>query len=265
MQPFCNLIHQLASVFAVFQQLADQSYGKAYFPLARMYWGGQGISKNCYKAEYYSRMAFDWCIANQELNDPEIWTDLGLMYEYESEEEAAFWYSKAAKQGNPNAQNLLGLMWKNGNCEEGENFDEAYFWYRKAAEQGHAEAQTNLGLMWEYGDGVEQDNDEAVYWYGKAAEQGHADGQYYLGRMYQDWYGGVVGECYFQTEFWWRKAAEQGNPNGQCALGWLYKHGWGLVEQDDIQAEFWYRKAAEQGNKEAQNNLTNRGINWKDK
>ena len=67
-----------------------------------------------------------------------------------------------------------------------------------------------------------------------------------------------------QTVFWYRKAAEQGYGHAQNGLGWMYDKGRG-VEQDDIQAIFWYRKAAEQNHVDAQEYLTNRGINWKDK
>lgn len=76
LQSYSDRLKQLADIFIVFQQLADQGYGKAYFPLARMYWGGQRISKNIEKENYYSRMAFDWCFVNQRLNDPEIWNNL---------------------------------------------------------------------------------------------------------------------------------------------------------------------------------------------
>ena len=47
----------------------------------------------------------------------------------------------------------------------------------KAAEQGDAEAQFNLGAMYANGAGVELDIVEAVKWYRKAAEQGHATAQ----------------------------------------------------------------------------------------
>ena len=103
------MIQQLADVFTVFQKLADTGYGKVYFPLASIYRGGQGMSQNIEKAHYYSRLAFDWCSANQALKDPEIWSDLGCMYQSgwsveQSYEQAVFWYRKAAEQGHAAAQ-----------------------------------------------------------------------------------------------------------------------------------------------------------------
>ena len=58
--------------------------------------GGQGISKNIEKARYYERLALDWCFANQGMDDPEIWRDLGRMYKIgrgveQDDEQAVFW------------------------------------------------------------------------------------------------------------------------------------------------------------------------------
>jgi hypothetical protein len=49
---------------------------------------------------------------------------------------------------------------------------EAVNWYSKAAEQGNANAQYNLGLMYNSGEGIPQNDAEAVNWWRKAAEQG---------------------------------------------------------------------------------------------
>ena len=64
-----------------------------------------------------------------------------------------------------------GLMYDNG---EGVPEDDATAvkWYTKAAEQGNADAQYNLGLCMTDGRGVPEDDATAVKWYTKAAEQG---------------------------------------------------------------------------------------------
>ncbi len=147
LQPLFSKLRQLADVYIAFQQLADQGYGKAYFPLARMYWGGQGISKNIDKADYYSHMAFDWC-DNLDDTDPEIERDLGWMYQY----------GRGVEQ----------------------DYDFAVIYYEMAAEQGYASGQYDLGSMYDKGCGVEQNYEQAVFWYRKAAEQSHAAAQHYL-------------------------------------------------------------------------------------
>jgi len=265
LQPFYDKFRQLADAYIVFQQLADKGYGKAYFPLARMHRGGQGISKNSDKADYYSQTSSDWCDSSDNI-DPEIERDLGWMYEYgcgvkQDDEQAVFWYRKSAEQGHASGQNNLGLMYANGRGVKQDD-EQAVFWYRKSAEQGHASGQNNLGFMYDKGRGVKQDDIQAVFWYRKSAEQGHAFGQNNLGFMYDK--GRGVKQDDEQAVFWYRKVAEQGDALGQYYLGQMYAKGQG-VEQDDEQAVFWYRKAAEQGNTWAQEKLTNLGINWKNK
>ena len=80
--------------------------------------------------------------------------------------EAVKWYQKAVEQGDPWAQNNLGLMYSKG--RGGSKLSQAVKLYRMAAEQGHVEAQNNLGLMYSKGRGVQQDFAEAVKWFRKA-------------------------------------------------------------------------------------------------
>jgi hypothetical protein len=51
----------------------------------------------------------------------------------------------------------------------------AAYWYRKAAEQGDANSQYSLGLMYEGGLGVPQDYAEAYFWL-DLATSGKLDG-----------------------------------------------------------------------------------------
>jgi TPR repeat protein len=47
--------------------------------------------------------------------------------------------------------------------------------YRLAAKQGDAEAQNNLGIMYANGDGVPQNNVRGYIWWSVAAAQGEED------------------------------------------------------------------------------------------
>ena len=116
---------------------------------------------------------------------------LGWMYDKgegvpEDKKEAVKWYTKAAEQGDADAQHNLGNMYYHGKVDEDgyRNYREAFKWYTKAAEQGVAEDQFFLGEMYGGGFGVAQDTKEAVKWYTKAAEQGHAEAQWQLGLYY---------------------------------------------------------------------------------
>ena len=67
-----------------------------------------------------------------------------------------------------------------------ENKTEAANWYRKAAKQGDKEAQNNLGVLFLNGEGVPQDKSEAEFWFRKAAEQGVEAAQNNLDLILQD-------------------------------------------------------------------------------
>ena len=159
--------------------------------------------------------------------------------------------SKAAEQGNADAQYILGVMYDSGEGVR-QDYAEALKWYRKAAEQGLVEAQFYLGLMYYSGQGVQQDYAEALKWYRKAIERGNASAQFFLGLMYYS--GEGVREDYAEAVKWYRKAAEQGVARAQLNLGWMYASGKG-VRQDYAEASKWYRKAAEQGVAGARYNL----------
>jgi TPR repeat protein len=86
--------------------------------------------------------------------------------------------------------------------------EKAFSSLTKAAEQGNADAQFNLGAMYAIGQGVAKDQKTAVLWYIKAAEQGNAYAQFNLGAMYA--YGRGVVKDEKTAIFWYTKAAEQG-------------------------------------------------------
>ena len=97
--------------------------------------------------------------------------------------QAAYWYTKAAEQGNAAAQYYLGFYYEKGNGVR-QDYKQAAYWYTKAAEQGNAGAQYNLANLLKNGTGVLEDHKQAVYWYTKAAKQGLGLAQFNLGICY---------------------------------------------------------------------------------
>lgn len=77
--------------------------------------------------------------------------------------QAAFWYRKAADQGNISAQIHLADLYRDGRGVA-RDMAQAVVWYRKAADQGDVGAQGTLGLLYSVGMGVTQDYVEAYYW-----------------------------------------------------------------------------------------------------
>jgi TPR repeat protein len=197
-----------------------------------------------------------------EKGQPEAQVILGYIYKNrpgdpKDKRTAVNWFLKAAKQGNATAEANLGLMYAKGLGVQ-YDLEIAGGWFHKAAEQGNAFAQKCLGYMYQIGLGVTQDDTTAVSWYGKAAEQGDADAQARLGDLYSTM---VLSEEALRVQaahnalFWLRKAAEQGDPNGLRRLGDQYYIGVNSVPQSYENAIIWYRKAADLGDVQSQSQL----------
>lgn len=83
--------------------------------------------------------------------------------------------------------------------DEGD-YEKAAKLYSPLAKDGNAEAQYVLGMMYRAGRGVPHDYNEARKWYLLAAEQGHPVAQFYLGWMYAR--GRGVPKDYIQSHMW---------------------------------------------------------------
>lgn len=193
------------SAFKIFQQLSNENYCKAYYPLSILYSGRNDIENGHIHATHYTRLAFDWCLDNQSNDDAELWCDLGDMH-----------YPMAVNYGVTYSKEIAESL------------------YRKAAERGYARGQWELGYMYESGRVVETNYEQAVYWYRKAADQDDSGFQYDFGEMF--FYGNCcVEQNYLQAMYWYKKAAEQGDSRGVRKLGIMYKYGMD-VPKDETEA-----------------------------
>ena len=123
-------------------------------------------------------------MALAEEGDAKAQMKVGLAFDKEGNyEEAALWYRMAAEQGVSEAQNNLGVMYKDGQGVE-QDFKEAAHWFLLAAQQDNTLAQLNLGWLYHAGKGLRQNADSARYWYSKAAQKGHATAHLNLGILY---------------------------------------------------------------------------------
>ena len=209
-------------------------------------------------------------------------------FEAKDYEIAVKYFTSAAKQGNAEAQFMLGYCYKAGIGVEA-NGAEAEKWFHKAAEQGDQSAAKLLEVpkllkaiedndentireiqetwlkdaarkateendrMSQLGLAVSQENkgnmSEAIKWYRKAAENGDHLAQYRLGNFYDKGEGGVQQDK-AEAVKWFRMGAEQNVINCQYVLGLHYENGDG-VDKDMDEAVKWYRKAAENGQRDA--------------
>ncbi len=90
---------------------------------------------------------------------------------------------KAAQKGDAEAQVSIGNAYKSG---EDQDDEQAVYWWHKAAKQGHAGAQRVLGHLYYEGKCVNQDYEQAAQWYRKAAEQGEIPAQLNLAKCYDE-------------------------------------------------------------------------------
>ncbi len=145
--------------------------------------------------------------------------------------EAARWYEKLARQGDPRAQTSLGLMYARG-YGVGKNIDTARRWWSFAASQNDPGAQYNLGVIYSTGDGVPLDYPQAVRWLDLAAQRGHVQAQHNLAMLYHE--GKGAGHDPVRAYFWMKVAALQGDDLSRDALKLV---GQGLSEGQVRQAE----------------------------
>jgi len=92
-------------------------------------------------------------------------------------------WERLADQGDAQAQNNLGYMYKTG-LGTPVNYQRAIYWYELAADQGRVEAIYDLAIMYDEGLGVTRDYEEARWLYERAAREGFADAHNNLGVIY---------------------------------------------------------------------------------
>ena len=120
-----------------------------------------------------------------------------------------------ASSGYAPAQFRIGLMHAFG-VGVPKNAEQAAYWYRKAAHQGEVAALYYLAMMYAKGDGIRRDPGQALHWMGQLARRNYAPAQFRLGELYGDGSAGPADRD--ESLRWLRKAADQGYPPAMRAL-----------------------------------------------
>ncbi|HBM0722299.1 TPA: sel1 repeat family protein, partial [Salmonella enterica] len=92
-----------------------------------------------------------------------------------------------------------------------QDYQQAIYWFRKAADQGDDDAYNSIGWMYKCGHGVEQNYSLALEWFHKSAECNNSSGWYNLGCMYRDGHG--TAQDLQQALYWFKKAQPTGKWN----------------------------------------------------
>jgi TPR repeat protein len=198
-----------------------------------------------------------------EQGDAAAQTGLGILYDNgcavpKDEAQAFVWYSKAADQGNAEAEYRLGQAYVQGARNLPRDRSQGLALMIRAGEHGHATSLCSIGDFYRNGlFGFPKDDAEAIAWYRKAADLGSDTAEGHLAVAYE--LGRGVPKDLVQATSWYRrseahtrKQAEDGDVAAQLALGLMYEWGLGVmsglgtIPMDKSAALFWYRKAAEQ-------------------
>jgi TPR repeat protein len=203
------------------------------------------------------------------------------------EKQAAYWFERAAVQGNVAAQKMLGDLYEQGRGVP-ENLKVSADWRTKAALRGNTDAQVSLGKMYLAGGGVEKSPEKAEYWLQRAAIEGNSEAQFLLGKMYKlrdsnareqalsgnmlaksasQGFGSAaeflqfmenarykVSELFHQRPADIHKLAEDGDADSQYRLATRYESGHG-EPQDNAKTLYWFKKAADNGHVMAMKSL----------
>ena len=79
-------------------------------------------------------------------------------------------YLIAAKNGDANAQDMVAaLYYQGGNSPIKQDYEQAFYWVSKSAAQGDYAGEMALGKMYQYGRGPGVDPVKAQYWFNQAA------------------------------------------------------------------------------------------------
>lgn len=125
--------------------------------------------------------------------------------------------AKAAKAGNPQAQDTFGQLLLMGSPAL------AIEWFKRASDQGYATASYDLGLAYLIGRGVKKNEAKGCELFLKSAQQGNDSGEYSIGTCY--YYGVGLGRDSSRAFEWYQKAAAQDFPLAENGLGIMYGTG----------------------------------------
>jgi hypothetical protein len=126
---------------------------------------------------------------------------------------AADLYLPLAQGGDATAQFNLGVMYDQGQGVPRDD-QQALYWYRKAADQDFVEAQFNIGIMYAIGQGMPKDFKQAADWYRKAAIQGYVEASRALANLYL--FGQGVPRSETKSKYWNQVAANQAVDNARA-------------------------------------------------
>ena len=159
-------------------------------------------------------------------------------------DEAVAQLIRKAESGDPDAQYLVGRLYRDGPVLIPDSV-EAQYWFDQAAWQGMVAAQYALGQLYLTDDAEVHDTELGIQWLEYAAHHGSDCAAYRLGKEYLN--GEVVERDSAKAQEYLTQSAKTGNQFAQYALGKLY-----LERGDKAEAHYWFTQSAARRNEYAQ-------------
>ena len=160
----------------------------------------------------------------------------------EERDNAAAELEQIAHHGDPHAQYIMGLLFRDGGLLV-PDAEQAKRWLEVSAQE-LPDAQYALGKLYLSDDPNIHDPAKGLYWLQQSADSGHEYAAYRLGKEYLTEEN--ISKDPAQAATYLRQAAEQANPYAQYLLGKLYLMGDG-VPKDKESAQYWFSVAERNG------------------
>ena len=160
----------------------------------------------------------------------------------EERDRAAAELEQIAHQGDPHAQYIMGLLYRDGGLLVPDT-EQAKRWLELSVQE-LPDAQYALGKLYLSDDPDTHDSAKSLYCLQQAADRGHEYAAYRLGKEYLT--GENVSKDSAKAVAYIRRATEQANPYAQYLLGKLYLMGDG-VPKDKESAQYWFSVAEQNG------------------
>lgn len=133
------------------------------------------------------------------------------------------WSRAAAEGGQPVAQYLMGIFYREGASLRGNRVPAdataAFRWFEAAANKGNLKAMHNLAIAYAEGLGTERNERRAAEWFTRAAERGYVDSAFDLAVLYERGLG--VAQDLKQALTWYGIAAKMGDAPAEQRVGAL--------------------------------------------
>jgi TPR repeat protein len=168
-------------------------------------------------------------------------------------DQAISWFRKSASYKYAQAEYLMGVYYQYGfGTDDHCNNEEAFFWYRRAAHGGNCKAMCHLGLHYLTGPVVIRSIKKSIEWYEKASEFDDPEAFNELGYFYLN--GNGVKKDLVKAAFLFSRSADLGYDYGMYNNGFCLMTGTGTRKNQEM-GIVWYIRAANAGNVSAMNSL----------